>query len=188
MLMGVDEGGVDPQGFRPFLCQSEEGRAAFRKFEARRWIVTLPVSGSRRKAERRRPSCREPCRFIDRRDARLRIFRPRSLSGEEGLDETARECGEEIAEKNAGAERRRLSKTEMRRRPSGEDHGNGRLPEPLKDCRFPLIERYGHYLIGRRKPFFVGVPGRFLQAEQPCRGKISCFGSRYGEVRSFFGI
>jgi hypothetical protein len=33
-----------------------------------------------------------------------------------------------------------------------------------------LIEKYGHYLLGRRDDrYFVAIPGRFLRAEQPCR-------------------
>lgn len=50
----------------------------------------------------------------------------------------------------------------------------GQLPEALESCR-PLIEKYGHYLVGEKKNrFFAGVPGRFLQAEQPCR-ETGCF-------------
>lgn len=43
------------------------------------------------------------------------------------------------------------------------------LPDPLESCS-NLIAQYGHYTIGRKEDlYFVGIPGRFLQREQPCR-------------------
>ena len=43
------------------------------------------------------------------------------------------------------------------------------LPEVLISC-MPLVEQYRHYIIGRKgNRCFVGIPGRFLQKEQPCR-------------------
>lgn len=37
-------------------------------------------------------------------------------------------------------------------------------------CCLPWIKVYGHYIIGRKgQQFFLGVPGRFLQKEQPLR-------------------
>lgn len=43
------------------------------------------------------------------------------------------------------------------------------LPETLKPCS-QLITTYGHYIIGRKEErVFVGIPGRFLQKEQPLR-------------------
>ena len=43
------------------------------------------------------------------------------------------------------------------------------LPEALIPCR-RWIEHYGHYIIGKKKQtYFVGIPGRFLQREQPLR-------------------
>lgn len=48
------------------------------------------------------------------------------------------------------------------------------LPASLSDCR-SLITAYGHYIIGRNEETrFVGVPGRFLKKEQPCREQ-GCF-------------
>ncbi len=48
------------------------------------------------------------------------------------------------------------------------------LPQSLAACS-DYIERYGHYTIGKYKDrWFVGVPGRFLQKEQPCREQ-GCF-------------
>ena len=43
------------------------------------------------------------------------------------------------------------------------------LPEPLKLCR-KWVDKYQHYIIGKNKEqYFVGIPGRFLQGEQPLR-------------------
>lgn len=43
------------------------------------------------------------------------------------------------------------------------------LPKSLQPCS-NLITTYGHYIIGRNeKERFIGIPGRFLQREQPLR-------------------
>ena len=43
------------------------------------------------------------------------------------------------------------------------------LPEGVRKCQ-PWMEVYGHYIIGRKEQrWFLGVPGRFLQKEQPLR-------------------
>ena len=43
------------------------------------------------------------------------------------------------------------------------------LPKDVQRC-LPWMVKYGHYIIGRKgKRFFLGVPGRFLQKEQPLR-------------------
>ena len=49
-------------------------------------------------------------------------------------------------------------------------HGDfDRLPSWVGVCR-PWMEIYGHYIIGRSDSrMFLGVPGRFLQKEQPMR-------------------
>lgn len=47
--------------------------------------------------------------------------------------------------------------------------GEMELPDSLAGAK-PLIEAYHHYILGRRgNVWYVGVPGRFLQREQPCR-------------------
>ena len=44
-----------------------------------------------------------------------------------------------------------------------------RLPVWAETC-LPWMRAYGHYIIGRKeKAWFLGVPGRFLQKEQPLR-------------------
>ena len=49
-----------------------------------------------------------------------------------------------------------------------------RLPQSLAACS-DCIARYGHYTVGKCEDrWFVGVPGRFLQREQPCREQ-ECF-------------
>ena len=43
------------------------------------------------------------------------------------------------------------------------------LPALLAGCK-SMVEKYKHYIIGRKdERIFVGIPGRFLQIEQPCR-------------------
>ncbi|MBR3786511.1 MAG: hypothetical protein IKJ77_08910 [Firmicutes bacterium] len=43
------------------------------------------------------------------------------------------------------------------------------LPVGAKGCR-TWMEKYGHYIIGRKEmQYYIGVPGRFLQREQPLR-------------------
>lgn len=45
----------------------------------------------------------------------------------------------------------------------------GSLPGCAKPC-LPWVTRYRHYIIGRKKNrYYLGVPGRFLQKEQPLR-------------------
>ena len=44
-----------------------------------------------------------------------------------------------------------------------------KLPASVARC-LPWVEVYGHYIIGRKdERWFLGVPGRFLQKEQPLR-------------------
>lgn len=44
-----------------------------------------------------------------------------------------------------------------------------KLPAPWEPCQ-PWMEAYGHYIIGRKGArYYLGVPGRFLQKEQPLR-------------------
>jgi len=45
------------------------------------------------------------------------------------------------------------------------------LPEALMCCK-EWIDIYGHYIIGKKNDkFYIGIPGRFLQREQPLRRK-----------------
>lgn len=42
-------------------------------------------------------------------------------------------------------------------------------PAELAACK-PLIEKYHHYIVGvGGESYFVGIPGRFLRSEQPCK-------------------
>lgn len=48
------------------------------------------------------------------------------------------------------------------------------MPAPLTNCR-EQVEQYGHYIVGQRdSSYYIGVPGRFLQGEQPLREQ-KCF-------------
>lgn len=52
--------------------------------------------------------------------------------------------------------------------------GTDGLPDAMEGCR-ALVEQYGHFLVGKGcQSRFVGVPGRFLLAEQPMR-EAGCF-------------
>ncbi len=43
------------------------------------------------------------------------------------------------------------------------------LPASVEPCR-QWIESYRHYIIGKKEQnLYIGIPGRFLQKEQPCR-------------------
>jgi len=45
------------------------------------------------------------------------------------------------------------------------------LPDWLKSCK-EWIGTYRHYLLGKKeKHYYIGIPGRFLQKEQPCRSE-----------------
>jgi len=47
--------------------------------------------------------------------------------------------------------------------------GEWELPPALMPAK-TLIEKYGHYVLGiLPDAYYVGIPGRFLQKEQPCR-------------------
>lgn len=47
--------------------------------------------------------------------------------------------------------------------------GELEMPETLEGVKM-FIARYHHYLLGRKgEEWYVGIPGRFLQKEQPCR-------------------
>ena len=48
------------------------------------------------------------------------------------------------------------------------------IPAPLTNCR-DQVEKYGHYIVGQRESsYYIGIPGRFLQGEQPLREQ-KCF-------------
>lgn len=173
MLMGVDEGELIHRDFGPFFVNQKGEGSFFRKFggpplDCYTHCLFLAVDRESGKTE---TILSGTMPFYRPADAQAADIQTAASQAEEEDSMKLPGVWREIAEKNAGAERgdvfsKDRDETQAKWQKITETE---QLPEPLKDCSF-LIERYGHYLIGRRENrFFVGVPGRFLQAEQPCR-------------------
>lgn len=175
ILIGVDEGGLIHQDFGVFHVNSAGDGSLFKKFSGPSiecythcLLVTLHRDGGsmetifsgempfyqpEREIEQERSNgmnFEEDCTVDEHWQAAFAAF-----SEEDAVEIFDAEIDE------TGARWCRISQIE-------------RLPQSLAACS-DCIARYGHYTVGKCEDrWFVGVPGRFLQREQPCREQ-ECF-------------
>lgn len=161
MLMGVDEGELIHRDFGPFFVNQKGEGSFFRKFagpplESYTHCLFLTVSRETGKTETILSGAMPFYRTEEKLTADSGCLPPQWRQAAERLAEEGNADVFSPDRDETGARWRRIGEPEE-------------LPEALEPCR-GMIERYGHYIVGEREGrFFVGVPGRFLQAEQPCR-------------------
>lgn len=170
ILMGVNEGEIIHRDFGSFFVDQKGDGSFFKKF-------TGPAL-----------ECYTHCLLVsaDRADGSIETImsgempffhKPEEEMSEEPagpcqFDVTWKSIFDNVSDKNAVAafsESMDETGAKWYRISSG-----SQIPAPLTNCR-DQVEKYGHYIVGQRESsYYIGIPGRFLQGEQPLREQ-KCF-------------